>query len=222
MIYKRGDYVPPKNKFSRQQMIDTSVNIVRKDGIGGLTARAIAKKLGVSTQPVFTYFSTMDDVRKEVKHSARFVYDKYVSEGLKEKIPFFGFGMAYISFAKNEPELYKLLFLNSDNSDVNETMAELRHSQDLIRESLMKIYRIDEKTADRYFRDMWLTIHSIATLCVTSACPYSEEEIGEILTGFSVSILRSIKEIPGFVNGKYNSYDIFKCLVTDGYYNNNN
>ena len=58
-------------------------------------------------------------------------------------------------------------------------------------------------------------MHSLATLVVTGTggCPYSEEEMGHILTGFSVSLCKSIKEIPGFVENKYDRDAIFQELV---------
>ena len=75
------------------------------------------------------------------------------------------------------------------------------------------MYYIDDMTADRYFRDMWLVVHSLATLIVTGGCPYSEREIGNILTGFSVSLYKAIKEIPGFVENNYDKDAIFRELV---------
>ena len=86
-------------------------------GIGALTAKSLANELGVSTQPVFTCFHTIEEVRREVVNAAKILYDDYVKEGLCNDIPFLGFGMHYIRFAKEEPELYRLLFLSMDQSD---------------------------------------------------------------------------------------------------------
>lgn len=43
--------------------------------------------------------------------AAETVYKNYESIGLKHPIPFLGTGLLYIRFAKEEPELYRLLFL---------------------------------------------------------------------------------------------------------------
>ena len=56
-------------------------------------------------------------------------------------------------------------------------------------------------------------VHSLATLIVTGDCSYSDDEIGQILTGFSVSICKSIKEIPGFVDGTFDHDAIFRSLI---------
>ena len=85
---------------------------------------------------------------------------------------------------------------------------------ELVRPTLTEIYHISDQEADLYFRDLWLVVHSLATLIVTGDCPYSDQEIGQILTGFSVSICKSIKEIPGFAAGTFDRDATFRSLVS--------
>lgn len=203
----------PRSKYTREEMVEAAVRVVREKGIDALTAKALASELGVSTQPVFTCFHTIEEARREVRTAAERVYDRYVEYGLRMKVPFLGVGMQYIHFAKEEPQLYRLLFLATSEDGSSSMMDALHHSQNLVRESLQETYHIDAQTADRYYRDMWLVVHSLATLVVTGGCPYSEEEMGHILTGFSVSLCKSIKEIPGFVENKYDRDKIFRELV---------
>lgn len=207
----------PKNKFSRQEMIAAAVDVVREKGIDALTAKALAAKLGVSTQPVFTCFHTIEEAKREVRKVAESMYDSYIRKGLQLPIPFLGLGMQYISFARNERELYRLMFLSQREGEDSGAIAAMKHSQELARESLIQTYHIDVDTADRYFRDMWLVVHSLATLVVTDDCPYSEQEIGEILTGFSVSLCKAIKEIPGFAENHYDRDAIFTELISRSY-----
>ena len=203
----------PRNKYTREEMVEAAVRVVREKGIDALTAKALASELGVSTQPVFTCFHTIEEAKREVRAAAERVYGRYVKDGLRMKVPFLGVGIQYIHFAKDEPQLYRLLFLTTSEDGNSSVMDALHHSQNLIRESLQQTYHIDAQTADRYYRDMWLVVHSLATLVVTGGCPYSEEEMGHILTGFSVSLCKSIKEIPGFVENKYDRDAIFRELV---------
>ena len=203
----------PRNKYTREEMVEAAVRVVRKKGIDALTAKALAGELGVSTQPVFTCFHTIEEAKREVRTAARRMYDSYVEEGLRMTVPFLGVGMQYIHFAKKEPQLYRLLFLMTNEEGNSSVMDALHHSQDLVRESLQQTYHIDAQTADRYFRDMWLVVHSLATLVVAGGCPYSEQEMGHILTGFSVSLCKSIKEVPGFVENNYDRDAIFRELV---------
>lgn len=205
----------PKNKFTREEMVAAAVRVVQKLGAAALTAKSLAEELGTSTQPVFTCFGTMDTAKAEVYAAAERMFDEYLTAGLKEKIPFFGFGTQYIRFARKEPELYRLLFLTRPDDMGSGAFSVMRHMQALVRPSLMEIYHISEQETDHYFRDLWLVVHSLATLIVTGDCPYSDREIEQILTGFSVSICKAIKEIPGFTEGTFNRDAIFRGIIQE-------
>ena len=204
----------PKNKFTKEEMVQAALRVVQNRGADGLTAKTMAEELGTSTQPIFTGFGSMDGVKKEVYMTAVRVYERYTDAGLKEKIPFFGVGMQYIRFAKEEPELYRLLFLTPQDPKFG-TMGAMYRLQEMVRPTLIRIYRITAEEADRYFRDLWLVVHSLATLIVTGGCTYSDQEIGQILTGFSVSICKSIKEIPGFADDSFERDAVFEALIKE-------
>ena len=155
----------------------------------------------------------MDIVRQEVCAAAVRVYDRYTNAGLQEKIPFFGVGMQYIRFAREEPELYRLLFLTRAQGQGWSAMQSMKHLQTLVRPTLMEIYQITELEADLYFRDLWFVVHSLSTLIVTGGCAYSDAEISGILTGFSVGICKAIKEIPGFASGAFDREAVFRALI---------
>ena len=203
----------PKNKFTKEEMVDAALRVVRTKGIGGLTAKTMADELDTSTQPIFTAFGSMDKVKQEVYVAAVRAYDAYANTGLKEKIPFLGVGMQYIRFAREEPELYRFLFLTQTQDQKYSAMKSMRHLQELVRPTLMNVYRITAEEADVYFRDLWFVVHSLSTLIVTGDCPYSEKEIGQILTGVSISIFKSIKEIPGFAAGTFDRDVAFGALI---------
>lgn len=203
----------PKIKFTKEEMTQAALQVVREKGADGLTAKTLADALGTSTQPIFTAFGTMDGIRQAVYDAAVRVYDSYTETGLKEEIPFFGVGMQYIRFAKEEPALYRLLFLTQTAENTCSAMQSMHHLQALVRPTLMRVYQITAEEADFYFRDLWLAVHGLATLIVTGDCPYSEQEIGQILTGFSVSICKSVKEIPGFAAGTFDRDEVFRALT---------
>ena len=208
--------MPPSVKFTKEEIVDAALRVVRAGGIGSLTARSLAAELGASTRPVFTYFDSMDALRHEVHEAAKGLYRAYVECGLTEPIPFLGVGQSYIRFAKEEPELYKLLFLEKSNSAGGSAMEALALSQDLVRESLMRIYRMDAEQADCYFRDLWLVAFSFATLIVTDDSPYTDEQMNAIFTELSLAICKAYKEIPGLHRGDFDRDAIFKALMSGG------
>lgn len=203
----------PKNKFTREEMTQAALRVVRAKGLDGVSAKSLAAELGTSTQPVFTAFGSMDGVKNAVYDAAVRVYDEYAAAGLREKVPFFGVGMQHIRFAREEPELYRLLFLTKKPGETGRAISSMEHLQETVRPSLMEIYHMNAQEADVYFRDLWLVVHSLATLIVTGACPYEDSEIGAILTGVSVSICKAIKEIPGFADGSFDRDKVFPSII---------
>lgn len=74
----------PKNKFTREEMVQAALQVVRAGGIGSLTAKTLADALGTSTQPVFTAFGSMERVRQAVYAAAVDIYDGYADAGLQD------------------------------------------------------------------------------------------------------------------------------------------
>ncbi len=205
--------MPPKTKKTKEEIVAAALNIVRQKGAEALTAREVGAALGVSTRPIFTFFQTMNEMKAEMRKLAEDISRDYIERGLAMEVPFLGVGLQYIRFAKDEPELYKMLFLTSPAVEGSGAMELMGRLQRIVREPIQRIYHMNAVTAERYFRDMWLVVHSLATLIVTGGCRYSEEEISSILTGFSLSVCKAYKEIPGFAESQFNADAEFRKLL---------
>ena len=103
--------MPPSVKFTKEEIVNAALQVVREKGTAALTTRQIAAVLGVSTRPIFTYFQNMQQVQEAVRQAAQALYHSYIKKGLEQVHPFIGLGEQYIRFATQEPELYRLLFL---------------------------------------------------------------------------------------------------------------
>ncbi|MDD6301992.1 MAG: TetR/AcrR family transcriptional regulator [Bacillales bacterium] len=204
--------MPPKFKFKKEQIIDAAVRVTRVRGIDQVRAVDIAKELGVSTQPVFTCFSTMNEAKREIRLAAEKIFDSYVNEGLKERIPFLGFGKAYIRFVHDEPELYKALFLSKKDEEYQGSIVLIEKTKNRLIPILMNNYYINYEEAEYYFNSIWLTVCGIAALCINNCNPYDDEELAKLFTNYSISTYKSIKEIPGFIDFNYNKETIFSSI----------
>ena len=205
--------MPPTVKYQKAEIVEAALEVARRKGIDAVTAREVARRLKVSVGPIFTWFETMEQLKAAVCEQAREIYRAYIERGLAGPVPFLGLGQQYIRFAREEPELYKLLFLSRPGAVSGGAMEALRFSQDLARESVMRIYHMDAETADKYFRDLWLVVFSFATLIVTDDCPYTDEEMSAVLTEVSLSVCKAYKEVPGLPEGNFDRDGIFRELV---------
>ena len=205
--------MPPSVKFTKEQIVDAALRVTRASGIESLTARSLASELGASTRPMFTYFASMDELKHEVHEAAKGIYQAYIERGLAEPIPFLGVGQNTIRFAKEEPEIFKLLFLQNPSGTDGGAMEALAFSQDLVRDSIMRIYKMDAYEADCYYRDLWLVAFSFATMTVTNDNPLTDEQMSAVFTEVSLSICKAYKEIPGLPRGDYDRDAIFRELT---------
>lgn len=205
--------MPPSVKFTKEEIVNAALQVVREKGTAALTTRQIAAVLGVSTRPIFTYFQNMQQVQEAVRQAAQALYHSYIKKGLEKVHPFIGLGEQYIRFATQEPELYRLLFLPLAPGSENKAMEEMERTQNLVLDFLQQIYQLDEAAAKRFFRDVWLVAHSLAALIVTNCCPYSPEEIRQILTSVSLSVCKACKEIPEFVTNHLDKDTLFRSII---------
>ena len=98
--------MPPKPKFSREQMIDTAFSLVRANGWSALSTRSLADALGTSARPIYSHFKSMDALEKEVaKKGVALLYD-YMTRN-RTGDPWHDHGIGYVKFAQEESCLFR-------------------------------------------------------------------------------------------------------------------
>ncbi len=187
--------MPPKAKFTRDEILSAALDIVRLKGIDALTARSLADALKSSPRPIFTVFAGMDEIVREVILKAKALYAEYVKRGLTCVPQFKGVGVQYILFAIEEPKLFQLLFMNERGSvpPMCEVLQLIEDSFEEILASITNAYGFDRDTALRLYYHMWIYSHGIATLCATKMCSFTAEDISRMLTEVCMSLIKKIK-----------------------------
>lgn len=173
--------MPPKFKFTKEEIITAGIEVTRKNGIDGLTARGLAAELGSSAKPIFGLFKNMEDVQNEVIAAANKLYQSYLKKGISDGKfpPYKASGMAYIQFAKEEKELFKLLFMRDRTGEkIEENREEVRYILNII----MKNLNIGEDEAYLLHLELWLYVHGIATMIATGYLDWDTEFISRALT----------------------------------------
>ena len=173
--------MPPKFKFTKDEITNAALNVTRNNGISGLTARALAAELGCSVKPIFGLFKNMEEVQQEVLTASNLLYQNYLREDMAEGKypPYKASGMAYIRFAKDEKELFKLLFMRDRSGEtIEENREEMRSLIELIKQNL----GISEDEAYLFHLEMWLYVHGIATMIATSYLDWDNEFISKVIT----------------------------------------
>lgn len=187
--------MPPKAKFSREEIVEAALEIVRAEGFDALTSRTLGAKLGSSARPIFTVFKNMEEVQQAVIDAAKILYREYVQKGLSENPAFKGVGTQYILFSVNEPKLFQLLFMAEHKQvpDLSNVLPLIDESYEQILLSVRNGYGLDEACAEKLYRHLWIYTHGIATLCATGMCRFTGEEISGMMTEVFISLLKNVK-----------------------------
>jgi len=188
--------MPPKAKFTREEIIEAAFNIVKEDGFEALTSRTLGAHLGSSARPVFTVFRSMDEVQQAVMDSAKALYKEYVDKGLTWEHPFKGVGTQYILFSVQEPKLFQLLFMTEQPQipDLSGVLPLIEESYAEILLSIQNDYGISERLAEKLYHHLWIYTHGIATLCATKMCRFTGDEISSMITEVCTGVLKKLKE----------------------------
>lgn len=169
----------PKVRVTKDDILNISFDMVRINGIDNLNARRIAKELNCSVQPIFFNFSNMDDLKKSVLIKCCDYFYEFVSNLFDEEIPpYKQVGINYIKFAKEEPNLFKLLFM----SDNDLSMLENNKSVDIIKQYIGKSLPLSDFDIDSFYLKMWIFTQGLATLVLNNNLKLTDEQISSLLT----------------------------------------
>jgi AcrR family transcriptional regulator len=153
--------MPPKTRFTREEVIRAAVRVVEEVGIGSLTARGVATKMGSSTAPVYNHFVTMDELLLEVVRETERSLLEYTSRPYTDRI-FLNMGTGVAMFACEHPLLYRALLLEGNRygdvvSDILDTLE-----SNMVKDA--RFTSLSPRQRHVLLRKMWTFTHGLASL----------------------------------------------------------
>ena len=165
--------MPPTVRFTRDAVLHAACQLMRREGMEALNARAIAKELGGSTQPIFRLFTNMEDLHRElILYVARQFQAHAEADMAQSDSPYIQLCTTYLLYGRDEPELFKLLFMRDR---VSERQYSDQTTFDLVFNIIKKETPLDDETALRFFERTWLFILGLAVCIATKYIPCQDE-----------------------------------------------
>jgi AcrR family transcriptional regulator len=182
MLFEWGRMkMPPKAKVSKEDILNVAFNLAKKNGWESINARSIANELGCSTQPIFRIYENMSELKHTLFSYIEKYYNQFIESHLSDKNLFKSIGIAYIDFAKNEPNLFKMLFM-SNNYKVNSFMEMVEGEDNIgIINGIAQSTKFSFEMAKRFYVEIWLFTHGIASMIATNSCDLKDNEINDLL-----------------------------------------
>ena len=170
--------MPPKAKVCKEDIINTAIMMIKNGE--EINARSIASKLQCSTQPVFSNFANMEELKNAVIKKCDEIYIEFTENEIrKNEYPIYKIiGMAYIEFAKKEKELFKILYMRKTNDEYNDQSATFEKSIKLVKENL----GLTKEEATLFHLEIWAFVHGIASMHATEYLELETELISKMIS----------------------------------------
>ena len=171
--------MPPIPKFTREQIAETAMNVVREVGADAFTARKVSEHLGCSTSPIFTAYKDMDELKGAVYEAAENYMNAYLEEEWNTAATYRQQGMVYIRFAMKEPNLFKLIHLgwSGEPRDILEVFEEKMNEDRCLSDRIREEYGLSEEEAHFLHRQIWTYTTGVAALIADRQYTFTEEEL---------------------------------------------
>lgn len=187
--------MPPKAKFTREEIIEAALNLAAEKGLRSLTARELGAVLGCSTRPIFTAFKNMEEVLLEVRKAALAKFEIYARRAMNFTPVYKELGVQMILFAVEQPKLYRLLFMTEkpEAQNFDDVFANLGDMATLSVEVIQRDYELSYENAKLLFKHNWINTYAIGALIATGVCRFGTDEIQDMLSREFVAMLMLIK-----------------------------
>lgn len=185
--------MPPKAKITKNMILNTVLKITQETGFETVNARSIANELKCSTRPIFTCYENMEELKREFLDFAFEYYNQYVIDYSRTNVskPYLLLPISYIDFAQKETFLFKLLFINDmelDMQESNDFYNEIGNEEKA--KKFSEMIGMDLEKAKNIFLDLFLYAHGIAVLTATGKLSFNNGTIEKMLYNFLTAFVK--------------------------------
>lgn len=194
--------MPPRPKYTKEEIIQAAYELTREKGIDAVVAREVGKRLNTSSSPIFTVWSSMEELKTEVWKLARQKYLQYMADIFDYSPSFKEYGMRCVGFAAEEPNLYRLLFL----SQQKEHSPYIRFKQEFesiftpLVEEIRKTFGLSGEDAVDLLNQMIIFANGIAAFVITDTDSFSKESVSRHLSRVCIGIVLEDKLRDGSID----------------------
>lgn len=186
--------MPRKPKFTREEVLRSAFDIARKRGLEAVTAASVAANMGYTGSSLFTHFESMDEIRQEVYLMAKQKAADFFEGSMDYSPAFKELGMRWIRFAKNEPNLYRMLFAGNPFTHTEDVATEFEEIFKPIQKEVAKTFDITEDNASRLMSGCITQANGIALAIINGfGEDYTEERLSEELSNICIGMVLLFK-----------------------------
>lgn len=183
--------MPPKPKYTKEEIVAAAFELTREKGIDAVVAREVGKRLNTSSSPIFTIWSSMEELKEDVRRLAIQKYREYMADIFDYFPSFKEFGMRCVGFAVEEPNLFRLLFLTKreEHSPYVRFKQEFESIFIPLVEEIMSQFGLSKSDAEDILSQMIIFANGIAAYVLTDENSFSKETVSRDLSQVCIGIV---------------------------------
>ena len=170
-----------KIKYSKEDILEKSIDFIKEYGYSKLTVRELAKYIGCSTQPIFKNYSNFDEYKVDLKKYLRKDYESFIYKIVDKEDYLYTISYAYALYAKREPNIFFSMFMAdlAGSRTVRQVLDTDRNKVTI--EAMTKQYKISIEKAEKVYQDVRFFTHGIATQLCVKSIKLSDKELEELI-----------------------------------------
>lgn len=192
--------MPATRKVCEKDILEAAIDVIRKDGLEMLSVRNIAKKLNISTQPIYFHFDGMVSLKKRLLDYSRKRFEEITNKAISDNA-YKRFGLSFLEFASSEPELFKFLYLRK-RKDSEIEIEDINYNKTI---SLLEKYlELSKDEARNFHEKMTNYCYSLGVMIASGYKKFSSLDLEKELDEMFYILLRYYKHITNEI--EFNSW----------------
>lgn len=189
-----------KVRITREMILQAAYEILDEAGIGAVGIKAIASRLGCSTQPVSWVFGSMKELKKELFRYA----NARAFAGLPEQMTgrnaidaFFASGVYYLSIACEHPNVFRFITVDDPMDTIGEPVRDNKSifsfEFDADASNLLAgEYDVPPETIGNTVKDIVIYTHGLAVMMMHDSYRLPKEDAFKMVYDVGEKLLHSI------------------------------
>lgn len=166
--------------YTKDQILKAAHEVVLESGFEKFTARNVAKKMGISTQPIYLEFKNMEDLKRTLLQKIQTdLTRKFMSQPITGDL-IVDAPVHYVEFALKKPKLFKALFVDPKGGGPIMYEYSVEFYKELSKQS-RRFGKLPKEDYELLHLETWVVINGLITMLLAGIITLTREELIELV-----------------------------------------